>query len=125
MLIPVNVAAVTYRLAPGDVIPSASAVTVVPPRAMPVAAPVAIFIDAIAGSSTPHFTLALISAVVVSEYVPMAVKFVVNPFATAALFGFIEIAVNTGSVTVKITLLEARPLADAVIVVLPCFRAVT
>lgn len=49
----------------------------------------------------------------------MAVKLVFSPFATEALAGLIEMAVNIGAVTVKVALLEVTPLAEAVTVVLP------
>lgn len=52
----------------------------------------------------------------------MAVKLVVSHFGTVALGGLIEIAVNTGAVTVNVAGLELYPPAEAVTVVLPCAR---
>ncbi len=59
------------------------------------------------------------SAVLASVYVPMAVKLAISPFATEALFGLIEIAVNAASVTVNVALFDAKPLAEALTVVVP------
>ena len=53
---------------------------------------------------------------------PTAVKLVASPLATEAVVGLIEIAVNTGVVTVKVALLEVMPLAEAAMVVMPCAR---
>ena len=56
ILIPVNVAAVTYRLAPDEVMPLAEAVTVVLPTALPFALPVVLFIEETTGSSVAQIT---------------------------------------------------------------------
>ena len=51
-------------------------------------------------------------------------KAVFEPFATVAGDGVMAMAVNSGAVTVKVALLEVTPLADAVMVVLPCAKLV-
>lgn len=53
---------------------------------------------------------------------PVAVKAVVSPFATAAVAGVIAMAASAGAVTVKTVLLEVAPFAEAVTVVTPCTR---
>lgn len=47
---------------------------------------------------------------------------VVSPFATEAVVGLMAMAVNTGAVTVKVALLDVMPLAEALMVVLPCAK---
>lgn len=51
---------------------------------------------------------------------PVAVKLFVDPMVTHAVLDVMKMAVNTGAVTVKVTLLAVMPLDDAVTVVLPC-----
>ena len=52
----------------------------------------------------------------------MAVKLFVDPIATDAVLDVIEIAVNTGAVTVKVALVEVMPFTEAVMLVVPCAR---
>ncbi len=67
MLIPVNTAAVTDRLATGEVIPFADAAIVVLPTATPVATPVMLLIVATAVLPDVHITWLVTLAVVLSE----------------------------------------------------------
>lgn len=55
---------------------------------------------------------------------PVAVKLVLSPFATEVVAGLMEIAVNAGALTVNASLLDVKPPAEAVTVVLPCVGAV-
>lgn len=66
MLIPVITAAVTVRLAVGEVKPLAEAVTVVLPTATPVATPVVLLIVATPVFPDAHVTWLVMSAVVPS-----------------------------------------------------------
>lgn len=106
ILIPVSTAAVTDRLAVGEVMPFNKAVTVVPPTATPVAIPVVLLIVATPVLTDTQVTWLVMSEVEASEYAPVAVKLVVSPFATKAEVGLMAIAFNTGAVTVNVTLLD-------------------
>lgn len=55
-----------------------------------------------------------------SDNVPLAANCCVYPTITLADDGEIERVANTGAVTVNVALLEVKPFAEAVIVVLPC-----
>jgi hypothetical protein len=67
MLIPVSVAVFTVRVAPGETMPLAEAVTVVLPTATPVATPVLLSMVATAILPVAHVTWLLISEVDASE----------------------------------------------------------
>lgn len=51
---------------------------------------------------------------------PVAVKLVVELFATDDVMGVMAIEVSAEAVTVKLALLEVMPLAEAVMTELPC-----
>lgn len=74
MLMPVITAAVTVRLAAGEVMPFFEAVIVVPPSALPVTTPVVPSTVATAAPLDSQFTWLVMSAVLPSEYVPVAVR---------------------------------------------------
>lgn len=102
MLIPVITAAVTDRLAVGEVIPWAEAVTVVLPTATPVVTPVVLLIVTIPVLADAHVTWLVMSAVVASEYVPVAVKWVICPLATVAVVGVMAMLARVTGVGVPL-----------------------
>lgn len=124
MLTAVRPAAFTVMLALFDTMPFNDAVTVVVPTPTPTAAPVLVLIEATAVLPDTQVTLLVMSAVVESLYVPVATKLVVSPFATELVGGVTEIASSSDEVTVRVALLEMRPLAEAVTVVVPCANVV-
>lgn len=85
--IAVITAAVTVKLAAGELMPLSDAVIVALPTATPVAIAVALLIVATAVLPDTQSTWLVMSAVVASEYVPVAVKCVFNPLATVAVVG--------------------------------------
>ena len=59
-------------------------------------------------------------AAVPSVMMPLAVNCCVLPINTLGAVGVMEMEANTGTVTVKVALLEVMPFVEAVTVVLPC-----
>lgn len=102
ILIPVITAAVTDKLAVGEVMPLAVAVTVVLPTAMPVATPVVLLIVAILVLADAQFTCLVMSAVEAFEYVPVAVKWVFRFLAAVAVVGVMAMLVSVADVGVPL-----------------------
>ena len=98
MLSPVIAAAVTDRLAAGEVMPLEDAVTVVLPTPTPVATPVVLLIVATLASTDVQITWLVMSAVVAFEYVPVAVKLVFRFLATVAVAGVMAMPVSVADV---------------------------
>lgn len=106
----VNVAAVTVMLTAGDVMPLIDAVTVVLPIATPVTVPGGAPTLAVAVSADVHLTCAVMSAVELSEKVPVAVRLAVVPLARVADAGVMAMLESvTGGVEVTSPLLLPPP----------------
>lgn len=116
MLIPVITAAVTDRLAEGEVMPLAEAVTVVLPTATPVATPVVLLIVAILVLPDAQVTWLVMSAVEAFEYVPVAVKLLFRFLATVAVAGVIAMLVSVADVCVTLLLPPPPPQAVRIII---------
>lgn len=85
--ITVITAAVTVKLTAGELMQLSDAAIVVLPTATPVAIAVALLIVATAVLPDTQSTWLVMSAVVASEYMPVAVKCVFSPLATVAVAG--------------------------------------
>ena len=96
----VRFGAVTVSTSEGDVTPFRAAVTLAVPTATPVARPPALMVAA-AVLSLAQVAVAVMSAVVLSEYVAVAVNCCVNPAATEGEAGVTAIEETTGAVTVS------------------------
>jgi hypothetical protein len=104
------------------VTPLKVAVIVVVPVEMPVATPAALMVAA-AVLLDVHVAELVTMAVVLSEYVAVAVNCCVEPESTVALVGAIVMELTTLLLTVRVVL-WVMPLSVAVIVVLPSATAV-
>lgn len=115
MLIPVTTAAVTVNGAADEETPFNEAVTVVLPTATPVATPVVLLIVVMALSAAAQATLLVMSVVVLSVYVPVAVKLVVSPLATVAVAGVMAMLVSVTGVGVALPLPPPQPESISVV----------
>lgn len=121
----VSVAALTVMPIADEDTPLEKAVTVVLPSATPVTTPLVLPTLAMAGAAEVQLTVPVMLAVEPSEYVPVAVRFAVRPWAMAADAGVMAMAVSTGAVTLTVAVFEILPPNEAVIVVLPNAKPVT
>ena len=106
--------AVTVKVAMSFIAPCA-AVIVVDPSKIPLARPLA-FIVAMLPFEEVQVTAAVISAVVESVYVPVAVYCKVLPFATDPFIGVTAIETSSFTVTVILVVSEIAPLAAVILV---------
>ena len=118
-----NVAFVIIKLLLPD-IPPKVAVIIVPPVATGVAKPVAVAIVATLVLLEPHVTDVVIFAVVLLEYVPVAVNCIELPSATLAAAGVTDIDTKLAFVTVN-TVLPFIPSNAAVIILVPVAMLLT
>lgn len=118
-----SVAAVTSMVAVFEVMPLNVAVTVVVPTAVPMTIPVLLPTVAVNGSADVQVTCAVMSAVVLSEYVPVADRFAFVPLGSVA--PVTAILLRMASVTVILASGEVMPLKDADTVVEPTATPVT
>ena len=118
MAILLNVAAMTLMLAVFEVIPSNAAVTVVVPISVPMTTPVSLPTVAVNGSADVQVTSAVMSAVVLSEYVPVADRFVFVPLGSVAPVVMVML-LRTASVTVMSVSFEVMLSKEAETVVEP------
>jgi len=94
-VIAIEVSEITVSVTPGDVTVPNVAVMLVVPLATPVASPPEAVIVAVAGVPDAHVTVAVISAVELSLYVPVAVNCCVAPtFKFAGVAGVTAIEVR-------------------------------
>ena len=120
-----SVAAMTLMLAEfEEVIPRNAALTVVVPIAVPKTIPVLIPTVAVNGSADVQVTSVVRSAVVPSEYIPVAVRFVFVPLGSVAPVVMLML-LRVAAVTVMLTSGEVRPFMDAKAVVEPTATPVT
>jgi hypothetical protein len=121
--ISVRTAAVTVSVAGKDVTDPEPAVIIADPALTPVARPVASIVAKFVAFEF-HVTLFVMSVVLPSEKIPLAVKACVWPVAMEAVAGVRTIDVNWAAVTVA----DAEPVVDpivAVMVELPAATPVT
>lgn len=111
--IAVNTGAVTVNVALLEATPLAEAVTVVLPTATPVATPVALLTVATPVLLDAQITWLVMSAVEASEYVPVAVRWVICPLTTVAGAGVMAMPVSVTGVGVPL-LLPPPPHADSI-----------
>jgi hypothetical protein len=123
MSISVRTAVVTVRAAGEDVTVPEDAVIIAEPAPTPVARPVALIVAKFVALEL-HVTLFVISVVLPSEKIPLAVNDCVWPVAMEAVAGVMTIDANWAAVTVAV----AEPFVDpivAVMVELPADTPVT
>jgi len=117
-LMAIDVSAITVSVTPGEVTVPIDAVICVVPPATPVASPPEAVMVAVAVVPEAHVTVAVISAVELSLYVPVAVNCCVAPtFKCAGDAGVTAIEVI--EMTVSVTPGEVTVPIDAVICVVP------
>ena len=100
-----SVAAVTVRLASGEVTPLRAALMCVDPTALASASPVepaALLIVATAGSDEDHVTCEVRSCAEWSENTPVALNCAVVPFAALGLGGVTSIDASVAGVTASV-----------------------
>ena len=115
-----SVAAVTVMLAElEEVMPPKAAVTVVVPIAVPTTLPVWLPTVAVNGSADVQVTFAVMSAVVPSEYVPVAIRFAVVPLGSVAPVVMAMLFSVAAVMVMSAELEEVMPLKDADTVVEP------
>jgi hypothetical protein len=119
-----SVAAMTVMLAVFEVMPFNAALTVVIPTAAPTRLPVLAPIVAVNGSAEDQMTCDVTSAVVPSEYVPVAVRLVLAPLASVAPAVMVMLF-STAAVTVTLATGDMMPFKDALTAAEPTATPVT
>ena len=118
IVIDCNTAAVTPRATLSEVIPLWAAVMLLEPTAAPVASPVALILTT-AGFELVHVALFVMSNVLPSLKVPVAVNCTLVPLAIEELLALTVIVCNVAAVTANGKLFDITPFCVAVMVLEP------